>query len=242
MLVSIVVPTYNEKENIAELIRRARSACSSAGLDFEIIVADDMSPDGTADAAGEALSGCKGAVLRRTGPRGLAPAVTEGFEAARGDVLCVIDADLSHPPEAIPALARAIGDGADLAVGSRHVEGGGVEGWPLRRRLASRLACLLARPLTGIRDATSGFFIIRKAAIEGVALNPRGFKIGLEVFVKAASRKYVEVPYVFRDRVKGSSKLGSRVMAQYLLQLVRLFLWKTARIFEFTRPSRKAGV
>ena len=133
--------------------------------------------------------------------------------------MLVMDADLSHPPEAIPRLAAAIEDGADLAVGSRYVKGGGTEDWPLKRRVVSRAACLMGNVLVPIRDCTSGFFAIRKSALEGVKLNPIGFKIGFEVMARAHYRKAVEVPYVFRDRELGKSKFGRREILQYLVQL-----------------------
>ena len=142
-----------------------------------------------------------------------------GFAQARGDVLVVMDADLSHPPEAVPRLALAIEEGADLAVGSRYVAGGGTEDWPLRRRVVSRAACLIGNVLVPIRDCTSGFFAIRRSALEGVTLNPIGFKIGFEVMARARYKKAVEIPYVFRDRELGKSKFGRREVMQYLVQL-----------------------
>jgi dolichol-phosphate mannosyltransferase len=226
--VSVVIPTRNEAPNLRALLPRLLEAFRGAGLSGEVVVADDGSPDGTADAA-EALLGAGGRVLRRTGTPGLAPAVIEGLAAAGGRILCVMDADLSHPPELVPALVRAVREGADLAVASRYVPGGGVEGWPWRRRWMSRAACWLARPLTPVRDATSGFFCLRRSVIEGVPLTASGFKIGLEVFVKGRHARLVEVPYVFRDRTEGTSKLGSRVMLQYLGHLARLAAWRILR-------------
>lgn len=218
---SVVVPTYNEAGNIGLLLERLFETFRRSGLAGEVVVADDESPDGTADVAERVLAG-RGRVLRRTGRRGLAPAVVDGFAAAKGDLLCVMDADLSHPPEAVAAMAGALEAGADLAVGSRYVPGGGVEGWPWRRRLFSRAACLAARPLTAVRDATSGFFCLRRSVIEGLALDPSGFKIGLEVFVRGKYNRFVEIPIVFRDRCEGESKLGGGVVLQYFLQLMRL--------------------
>jgi dolichol-phosphate mannosyltransferase len=113
----------------------------------------------------------------------------------------------------------AIEEGADLAVGSRYVTGGGTEDWPLRRRVVSRAACLLGNVLVPIRDCTSGFFAIRKSALDGVRLNPIGFKIGFEVMARAHYRKSVEIPYVFRDRELGKSKFGRREVMQYVVQL-----------------------
>ncbi|MHC4599908.1 MAG: glycosyltransferase [Planctomycetota bacterium] len=154
--------------------------------------------------------------------------MAEGFASARADVLCVMDADLSHPPETVVLLVRAVRGGAPLAVGSRYVPGGGVRGWPLRRRLASRAACLMAWPLTRVRDATSGFFCLHRSVVDGLSLAAEGFKIGLEVFVRGKHGGAVEVPFVFVDRRGGESKLGPGVMIHYLLQLARLADYRIA--------------
>jgi dolichol-phosphate mannosyltransferase len=135
-------------------------------------------------------------------------------------VLVVMDADLSHPPEAVPRLAAAIAEGtADLAVGSRYVRGGGIQDWPLPRRIVSRVACLLGNALVPVRDCTSGFFAVRRSALDGVRLNPIGFKIGFEVIARARYRRVLEIPYVFRDRELGRSKFGRREVMQYVVQL-----------------------
>ena len=196
-----------------------RLAAALAGHEWELIVVDDGSPDGTADLAESYAPAHPVRVVRRPGKAGLASAVLAGFAEARGDVLLVMDADLSHPPEAVPRLVSAIRDGADLAVGSRYVKGGGTEDWPLKRRVVSRAACLLGNVLVPVRDCTSGFFAVRRSAIDGVKLNPIGFKIGFEVMARAHYRRAVEVPYVFRDRELGRSKFGRREILQYLVQL-----------------------
>jgi dolichol-phosphate mannosyltransferase len=157
--------------------------------------------------------------VRRSGKLGLASAVVAGFGQAKGDVLLVMDADLSHPPAVAPRLADAIASGADLAVGSRYVNGGGTQDWPLKRRVVSRVACLMGNALVPVRDSTSGFFALRRSVIDGVKLNPIGFKIGFEVMARGRYRKAVEVPYVFRDRELGRSKFGQREIGQYLVQL-----------------------
>jgi dolichol-phosphate mannosyltransferase len=196
-----------------------RLAAALAGQQWELIIVDDGSPDGTADLAESYADVHPVRVVRRPGKAGLASAVLAGFAEARGDVLVVMDADLSHPPEAVPRLTSAIEAGADLAVGSRYVKGGGTQDWPLRRRIVSRAACLMGNVLVPIRDCTSGFFAIRKSSLDGVKLNPIGFKIGFEVMARGRYRKAVEVPYVFRDRELGKSKFGRREILQYLLQL-----------------------
>lgn len=222
-MISVIVPTYNERANVARFVPEIGRRLEEAGFsDYEVLVMDDDSPDGTCDAAA-ALGGRVRAVNRRGLPRGLSKAVVDGFGRARGDILCVMDADGSHPPSVLPALVRAVEGGARVAVGSRYVRGGGVKDWPLRRRAVSRFACWIARPLTAVRDSTSGFFAVRREAIEGVRLDPDGFKIGLEVFVRAAhGGRIVEVPYVFTDRTLGSSKFGTGVVLDYLRQVGRL--------------------
>lgn len=219
-LVSIVVPTYNEAQTIPILARRLGTALG--GTDWQLVVVDDGSPDGTADIAAALAPGLPVTVVRRAGKLGLASAVVDGFRAASGEILVVMDADLSHPPELVPALVRAIDTGADLAVGSRYVAGGGTEDWPLRRRIVSRVACLMGNLLVPVRDATSGFFAVRRAVIEGVHLNPIGFKIGFEVIARGRHRRVVEVPYTFRDRVHGASKFGTREILNYGLQLAQV--------------------
>ena len=180
---------------------------------------DDGSPDGTADIAAGLGRTLPINVVRRAGKAGLASAVLAGFAAAKGDVLLVMDADLSHPPEVAPQLADAIAAGADLAVGSRYVSGGGVKDWPMTRQIVSRVACLLGNALVPVRDCTSGFFAIRRSVIDGTKLNPIGFKIGFEVMARGRWRKMVEVPYTFRDREHGTSKFGQREILQYVKQL-----------------------
>ena len=190
-----------------------------AGREWELVVVDDGSPDGTADLADGLGTTHPITVVRRPGKAGLASAVLAGFAVARGDALLVMDADLSHPPEVAPKLADAIADGADLAVGSRYVGGGGVEDWPMKRQIVSRVACLMGQVLVPVRDSTSGFFALRRSVLDGVKLNPIGFKIGFEVMARGRYQKVVEVPYTFRDREHGASKFGQREIFQYVKQL-----------------------
>jgi dolichol-phosphate mannosyltransferase len=226
-VISIIVPTYNEAASLPLLAERLGTALG--GRDWELVVVDDGSPDGTADVAERLAPRLPVRVVRRSGKSGLASAVIAGFNDARGDLLVVMDADLSHPPEVVPALVDAVVGGADLAVGSRYVRGGGTADWPLRRRVVSRVACILGSLLVPVRDATSGFFALKRSAIDGVRLNAIGFKIGFEVIARGRFRKIVEVPYVFRDREHGASKFGRREIAQYLVQLGQVARDKTLR-------------
>jgi dolichol-phosphate mannosyltransferase len=216
-VISVIVPTYNEAGSLPLLV--ARLAPAMRAREWELVVVDDGSPDGTAAIAERLSADHPIRVLRRAGKAGLASAVIAGFAEARGDVLLVMDADLSHPPEVVPQLLDAIDGGADLAVGSRYVKGGATMDWPVRRRIVSRVACLMGNVLVPVRDATSGFFAVRRAAIEGVHLNAIGFKIGLEVIARARAARIVEVPYTFRDREHGASKFGRREVGQYVVQL-----------------------
>src|SRR5919201_2159330 len=215
-VISVIVPTYNEADSLPLLVERLATAM--AGQTWELVVVDAGSPDGTAEVANRLSATQPVWVVRRAGKAGLASAVIAGFKESRGDVLVVMDADLSHPPEVVPTLVKAIDDGADLAVGSRYVAGGATMDWPLRRRVVSRVACLMGNVLVPVRDATSGFFAVRRAALDGVRLNAIGFKIGLEVIARARANRIVEVAYTFRDRELGSSKFGRREVVQYLQQ------------------------
>lgn len=234
---SIIVPTYNERDNAPELIRRVLDAFARIPEPAELLIVDDDSPDGTADimrsTAEEYGAGERVRVLVRTTDKGLAKAVDAGFAQARGDVLAVMDADLSHPPELLPDLLAAIREGADVAVGSRYVTGGGTEGWPLMRRIISRGACLLARPLSPVKDVTSGFFALRRDCLTELDYTPRGYKIGLELFARLPGKRVVEVPFTFRDRMRGSSKLGSAVILAYLVQLGALYRARFPRLIGY---------
>ncbi len=216
----MIIPTYNERDNLDELVQRVVKAVDSA----EIVIVDDNSPDGTGARAEELAKSNNIKVVRRKGKLGLSSAVLEGFAAACGDILVVMDADLSHPPEKIPEMVRQIAEGkAEMVVGSRHVKGGSIEKWPFYRRLVSKGATLLARPLTKVRDPMSGFFAIRRSVIEGVGLDPIGYKIGLEILVKGNYSNVVEVPILFADRKAGQSKLGGAVMLRYIDHISTLY-------------------
>jgi len=227
---SIVVPTYNEAAGIEALIKALDAVFRSKGLDGEIVVVDDNSPDGTGAIVDRLASTYPVRCLHRAGKLGLSSAVIEGWKFARpeSEALGAMDADFSHDPSVIPAMAHALEEGNDLAIGSRYVAGGGITNWPKRRKLTSLVAIALARPLTRVRDITSGFFLVRRSALAGVELDPIGFKIGLEVIAKAHYNRAVEVPYVFTDRVAGTSKLNQGEIFNYLRQLGRIYRMKLA--------------
>lgn len=231
---SIVIPTYNEAGGIERLLRALCAVFSANSLDGEIIVVDDKSPDGTGAIVDRLADELPVRCLHRPGKLGLSSGVIDGWKIARKEsaALGAMDADFSHDVNVIPKMVAALESGYGLAVGSRYVEGGGITNWPPRRIVTSRVACWLARPLTAVKDVTSGFFLVRREALEGVELDPIGFKIGLEVIVKGKYGKAVEIPYVFTDRVVGESKLNQKEIFNYLKQLRKLY---SARLL----PSHK---
>jgi dolichol-phosphate mannosyltransferase len=238
-----VVPTYNEKENLDELVRRVQQACSSAGLSAELVVVDDNSPDGTGARAEEIAKTENVKVVHRSGKLGLSSAVLEGFKAASGSILVVMDADLSHPPEKIPEMVSKIESGeADVVVGSRYVKGGSVENWPFTRRIISKGATLLARWLTKVKDPMSGFFALKRSVIEGVPLDPVGYKIGLEILVKGKYAKAVEVPIHFANRKAGKSKLGGGEYLRYIDHVIMLYEYRKPWLSKYIKFSAIGGL
>ncbi|HEV7179511.1 MAG TPA: polyprenol monophosphomannose synthase [Candidatus Baltobacteraceae bacterium] len=228
---SIVIPTYNEAGGIERLLRGLDEIFKANGLDGEIIVVDDNSPDGTG-AIVDRLSGeLPVRALHRPGKLGLSSGVIDGWKLARPEsrALGAMDADFSHDIAIVPRMVDALSSGLyGLAIGSRYVKGGGITNWPARRIITSKVACWLARPLTNVKDITSGYFLVKREALDGVALDPIGFKIGLEVVAKARYGRAIEIPYVFTDRIVGESKLNQKEIFNYLKQLRKLY---TARLF-----------
>ena len=221
---TIVIPTYNERERLAELVDALFAACRGAGLTLELVIVDDNSPDGTGALADELARERRIQVVHRTGKLGLGTAVVAGFSVTAAPILGVMDADFSHPPSLVPKLLAAQrATDADLVVASRYVPGGSTPNWPLKRRVLSRVACLLARPLSPIRDAASGFFLLRREIAQGVEIHAGGFKICLELIVRAWPERLVEVPYRFDDREAGESKMSTREAVGYLVQLRKLY-------------------
>jgi dolichol-phosphate mannosyltransferase len=224
---SLVVPTYNEAGGIERLITTLAEVFEQNDLDGEIVVVDDNSPDGTGAIVDRLeKEGYPVRCLHRPGKLGLSSGVIDGWKFARADsvALGAMDADFSHDAAILPRMVKALAqDGYGLAIGSRYVPGGGIENWPKRRIVTSRVAIALAQPLTPIRDITSGYFLVKREALDGVELDPIGFKIGLEVIAKARYGRALEVPYVFTDRVAGTSKLNQNEIFNYLKQLGRIY-------------------
>ncbi|MCI4318562.1 MAG: polyprenol monophosphomannose synthase [Thermoplasmata archaeon] len=223
--VSVILPTLQEHEALGLL--RTRIDAALLGYAAEVIVVDDDSRDGTSELVAAWAAPPPHRLLLRRGVRGLGSAVVEGFRSARGDILVVMDADGSHPPELLPQLIDPIRRGeAAFVIGSRLAPGGSAPGLSAVRRLISRSARRLARPLTKVSDPMSGFFAVRREALSLDHLAPVGYKIALEVLVKSRPSPVLEVPFVFGPRLAGTSKLDRRQMGLYLRHLGRLYLWR----------------
>jgi dolichol-phosphate mannosyltransferase len=222
--VSIVVPTYNEALGIEKLIAAVSDALRANGINGEIVIVDDNSPDGTGALVDSLSAKYPVRCVHRAGKLGLSSAVIDGWATCASPIIGVMDADFSHDPLIVPKLVHAIQHGeCELAIGSRYVAGGGITNWPWRRKITSRVAIALARPLTPVRDITSGFFFCKRSVIDGVTLDPIGFKIGLEVILKGKYKQVKEIPYVFTDRTAGTSKLNSGEIINYLKQLSKMY-------------------
>lgn len=225
---ALVIPTLREATNILGLLSRVRAALDAAQIGYEVLVVDDDSGDGIADAIRPlAQADPRIRLLVRHGERGLAGAILHGWQQTDAGVLGVIDSDLQHPPEMLPALVRAILDGHDLAIGSRYAEGGGLRGWHPARRLASGCAIWATWPLQHrclrVCDPMSGFFLVRRACVEGIAFQKSGFKLLLEILVRGRIRSVAEIPFTFGRRRAGKSKAGIRTALDYAALLVRLY-------------------
>lgn len=224
---SVIIPTYNERENVQHVVDRSLDAL--AEYTVEILVVDDDSPDGTWRLAREAYQGDdRVRVLRRMDETGLATAVALGFREAAHDICVVIDADLQHPPERIPELITSFTDEVDLVVGSRMHEDGAIEDWSPFRSLtsatAARLTELFVPQSRRVTDPMSGFFAVRRSCLTGVDLDPLGYKILLEILVRADIDRVVEVPYTFHERKRGDSKLTPRQYVRFVEHNVKLGL------------------
>jgi dolichol-phosphate mannosyltransferase len=222
---SVVVPTFNEAENVERVITRCQDAME--GLDYELIIVDDDSPDGTWRVA-EAAAGENGRVhvIRRQSERGLGTAVVAGFDRATKEFCAVIDADLQHPPELLPELANHITEYVDIVIGSRYRKGGRVVNWPASRHVISRGAIALTKlcleEARGLNDPLSGFFLVRRSVVDDADLQPQGYKILLEVLIQCEYAHVVEVPYEFDERKYGASKLTIDSCRAFLAHLLTL--------------------
>jgi len=234
MKFSLVIPTYNERENISKLISGIKEQFNKNEIEGEIIFVDDNSPDGT----GEVLEELKKEnpnlkIIHRKGKLGLSSAVIEGFKIAEGDILGVMDADLSHPSEKISEMYKIVTKEADLVIGSRYVKGGKIEGWNLYRKILSKGATLLARVFVNVLDPMSGFFMIKKELILNKEINPKGFKILLELLIKTNCQNIIEIPITFTNRIVGKSKAGIKEIIYYLRNLIGYLPYKKEIVLQF---------
>ncbi len=245
MRVAVVLPTYNESENIARLLTQLRTVVP----DGRLYVVDDNSPDGTGDIAERCAAELGGIeVIHRPGKQGLGSAYRQGFAhvIAQGvDVIVSMDVDFSHDPLSIPAMLAAIDAGSDAVIGSRYVNGGGTKNWPLHRRLLSRWGNLYTGAVLGVkvRDCTSGFRAYRASALAAIApetTKAEGYAFLSELVVRLSRRgsKISEVPILFIDRENGTSKMSGRIIVESMLLVTRwgiVHRWNQTKKFVQTK-------
>ena len=224
---ALVVPTLNEAGNIEVVLGRIQSALEPLSLCYEVIVVDDGSTDGTPEIVrARSASDSRIRLISRSQQRGLAGAIVHGWHHSDASLLGVIDADLQHPPELLPALLGAMCQSCDVAIASRYAGGNGVQGWNPVRAAISRVSTFAALPLQRthlrIKDPMSGFFIVRREAIDGLSFETKGFKLLLEILVRARIGSAREVPFHFGVRRAGKSKAGAAVAFRYLHLLGKL--------------------
>lgn len=234
--VSVIIPTYRERDNIGPLMERLHQALSR--YDYEVVFVDDDSGDGTAELVSVLAEKYPVKIVVRRNQRGLATAVVAGLEHVAGQAVVVMDADLQHPPEVIPDLVHALDSGADIAIASRYIPGGGCQGWGLSRKIVSRGAIVLAHlflPVTRrIKDPLSGFFAFKRPVVARAKLKPTGYKIILEILIMGESERVTEVPFVFRARSRGESKLSPRQQVDYLRHVYSL-MQRTGELWRFLK-------
>ncbi len=238
--ISLIIPTYNEKDNIPPLVERIHLALS--GYNYEIVLVDDGSQDGTIEVAESLAPRYPVRVIVRRGEKGLATAVAHGLQYTTGRIIGVMDADLQHPPEVLPDLIKALESGADMAVASRYIKGGGCRNWGLSRKIISEVALeishLLLPSTRPVKDPLSGFFMFRRENINADRLKPIGYKISLEIMLVGDFRRIVEVPFIFEGRSAGKSKLRPQQQIDYLKHIINLM----ARTGEVKRFLKFIGV
>lgn len=249
---SIVIPTYNESQNITRMLDIV-STNLPPNANAEIVIVDDDSPDGTGKIVEDyakrtgSRDDCEIRIINRKGEKGLSSAVLAGIRASVGESVIVMDSDLSHPPETITKMLEELKKlDCDIVVASRYIEGGSVTGWPFKRKLISKSATKIAQRSLGIRvkDPMSGFFAFRRHIIRNIKFDAIGYKILLEILVKVPDARVREIPYNFTDRRKGESKLDSSVIFDYVKSVWRLY-WHGKKIKErrtsvrfFSKASR----
>tara|TARA_B100001250_G_scaffold78246_1_gene64230 strand:- start:13113 stop:13844 length:732 start_codon:yes stop_codon:yes gene_type:complete len=224
--VSLVTPTYNERENIPMLVEEIFTVIANyPDIDVELIVVDDNSPDGTGEVAEKLRVNYPVEVIHRAGKLGLGSAVMEGFAYSKRNFIGVIDADLSHDPIILPELIRGLKK-YDVTIGSRFGDTSKVEKWAFHRRLTSLTGVGLARILTGVEDPLSGYFFLRRDCLGDLSLTSAGYKVLFEILVKGSVRNHFSIPFVFRNRQYSNSKLNVREYLLFAKQLLYFALYK----------------
>lgn len=231
---ALVIPTLNEAGNIGEVLQRVNEVLSEANCSWEIVVVDDCSSDGTRDIVEQfARTTSKVRLVVRKEERGLAGAITHGWSRTNAEFLGVIDADLQHPPEVLIDLLKQVCGGADIAIASRYVRSGSMDGWNAIRKLLSRLSVLASIPVQRaeiqVKDPLSGFFVVRRECVERLSFQKTGFKLLLEILAKGRIRSVVEVPFRFGFRKAGTSKANAMTGVHYMSLLLRLSLLRRSR-------------
>jgi dolichol-phosphate mannosyltransferase len=230
LAVSVVIPTFNESQNITKMLESVASSLPE-GLSAEIIIVDDNSPDGTGDIAkreaervGNGQIHVK--VIHRPSKLGLSSAILAGVQTSSGEIVVVMDGDFSHPPGTIPhMIAELKKEDCEIVIASRYISGGSIMGWPIRRKLMSRGATKIAQYGLGIgvNDPMSGFFAFKRWIVDDVEFDAIGYKMLLEILVKAKGVRIREIPYTFTNRRTGASKVDANVVYDYLRAVLRLY-------------------
>jgi len=243
--VSIIIPTYNESENIIQVLDSIGEHLPE-DITTEVTVVDDNSPDGTGKVVEDYINGTQNKtgysinVMHRETKSGLSSAILDGIQHSSGETIVVMDSDFSHPPKLIPQLIEGIiTANCDIVIASRYTEGGEVNGWSTKRKLISKTAKGIAKAGLGVNesDPMSGFFAFKRKILEGIKFDAIGYKMLLEILVKTKGAKVKEIPYTFTDRTRGSSKLDSSIMFDYVKSVWRLYRYgHTAKVSD-TRTS-----
>jgi len=243
--VSIIIPTYNESENVIQVLKSIGEHISK-DIATEAIVVDDNSPDGTGKIVEDYINDAQNktgytvSVIHRKTKSGLSSAILDGIQHSTGETIVIMDSDFSHPPKIIPQLIEEIKTSKyDIVIASRYTEGGEVNGWSTKRKLISKTAKGIAKAGLGVNesDPMSGFYAFNRYVIEGIKFDAIGYKMLLEILVKTKGAKVKEIPYTFTDRTRGSSKLDSSTMFDYVKSVWKLYRYgRTAKVSD-TRTS-----
>ena len=229
--ISIIIPTYNESENIIKILHSIGEILPK-NIPTQAIVVDDNSPDGTGKLVDDYLKNVKKIadytieIIHRKAKDGLGSAILKGIQQAKGDTIVVMDSDFSHPPQIIPKLIESIKKYQyDIAVASRYINGGKIQGWSFKRKFMSKFATLIAKKGLGIdtKDPMSGFFAFKRNIIKGLNIDAIGYKILLEILVKTRDANIKEIPYTFQDRELGASKLTTKTIIDYCRSVWKLY-------------------